>query len=206
MRDPRRTLIDLAKARGARGIGCAAPIVRETASTDYVATNMNRVLRGIPFVVVGGVATRLYMPFRATLDLNLLVSRDALAEAESALQVAGARRKGTSSIGGSSWRLRDGSQLDLIALDAAWVEKALAQPVYASNGLPVIALPWLVVMKLGSGRLQDLADVSRMLGLAKTDVIARVRRAVRQYRSGDAEDLESMIALGRLERAERRRA
>ena len=34
------------------------------------------------------------------------------------------------------------------------------------DGLPIIDLPYLVLMKLSASRTQDLADISRMLGLA----------------------------------------
>ena len=36
--------------------------------------DLRQVLTGIPWVVVGGVATRAYMPERATKDLDILVS------------------------------------------------------------------------------------------------------------------------------------
>ena len=54
-------------------------------------------------------------------------------------------------------------------------------------------------MKLGAGRTQDLADISRMLGGADAGGIAESRRIVARYRPEDAEDLESMIRLGKLE-------
>jgi len=54
-------------------------------------------------------------------------------------------------------------------------------------------------MKLESSRAQDIADLSRMLGAADGPTVDRVRAAVLAYRPDDAEDLESLIALGRLE-------
>ena len=59
--------------------------------------------------------------------------------------------------------------------------------------------PYLVLMKLAAGRLQDLADIGRMLGAADDSTLEAARRIVRRYRAGDAEDLESMIRLGKLE-------
>ena len=59
----------------------------------------------------------------------------------------------------------------MIESDADWVPEALATARRAPDGLPVIDLPYLVLMKLESGRTQDLADVSRMLGGAgETDL------------------------------------
>jgi hypothetical protein len=63
----------------------------------------------------------------------------------------------------------------------------------------VLVLPYLVLMKLESSRLQDTADLSRMLGLASEEELARVRAVVARYAPGEADDLESLIYLGRLE-------
>ena len=57
----------------------------------------------------------------------------------------------------------------------------------------------LVLMKLESGRLQDLADISRMLGCADESQVDEVRKIIISYRPQDMDDLESMLALGRLE-------
>jgi len=63
----------------------------------------------------------------------------------------------------------------------------------------VLALPYLVLMKLSSMRSQDWADVSRMLGLAGEAELERVRDVVGRYSSEDLEDLEALIDLGRRE-------
>ena len=39
----------------------------------HPVTNLNNIIKQAPFVVVGGVATRLYMPERMTLDLDILI-------------------------------------------------------------------------------------------------------------------------------------
>ncbi len=54
-------------------------------------------------------------------------------------------------------------------------------------------------MKLLASRVQDLADVSRMLGRALDSDLDRVRSTVREHAPGLADDLESLITLGRLE-------
>jgi hypothetical protein len=76
----------------------------------------------------------------------------------------------------------------------------------APDGQPYVTLPFLVLMKLAASRVQDLADVSRMMGLADADAIADTRALVARCRPADAEDLESLIRLGRIEsgRAQRR--
>jgi hypothetical protein len=54
-------------------------------------------------------------------------------------------------------------------------------------------------MKLHSGRVQDLADISRMLGVADEDSLRKVRMIIVEYLPDDTEDLESLILLGKLE-------
>lgn len=59
-------------------------------------------------------------------------------------------------------------------------------------------------MKLAASRAPDVADLSRMLGAADEATLQRVRDVVQQYRREDLADLESLIALGRLELMEGR--
>jgi hypothetical protein len=162
---------------------------------------MNRV----EFVVVGGLATRLYMAERMTLDTDLLVRPGDVSRAEAALRNAGCERQGPLAIGGSTWRMPDGRGLDLVALDEPWTEEAVIAPVRGKDGLPYVALPYLVLMKLGAGRIQDLADISRMLGGARDSDIAETRRIVGRYRPQDVADLDSLIRLGKLEYEDRER-
>ena len=66
--------------------------------------------------------------------------------------------------------------------------------------LPILPLPFLVLLQMAASRPQDLADVTRMLGVADEAARAEVRAAVAQFGSReDIEDLEQIIALGRLE-------
>lgn len=84
-------------------------------------------------------------------------------------------------------------------MDHEWGDKALASTVRDEDGTPFACLPFLVLMKLESGRLQDLADISRMLGCADESQVDEVRKIIISYRPQDMDDLESMLALGRLE-------
>ena len=65
--------------------------------------------------------------------------------------------------------------------------------------LPVLPLRYLVLMKFQAGRTQDIADISRMLGLASSSDLDAVRGLFRKHAPGDLDDLESLIALGKLE-------
>jgi len=102
-------------------------------------------------------------------------------------------------IEGNSWRLPDGSDLDVLRSAQPWVEEALAQPNRDAAGLPVISLPYLVLMKLASGRGVDMGDLSRMLGAADDNALEEVRRVVRKHLPDAVDDVESLAELGRWE-------
>ncbi|MBX3052986.1 MAG: hypothetical protein KF753_16000 [Caldilineaceae bacterium] len=54
-------------------------------------------------------------------------------------------------------------------------------------------------MKLLSGRAQDIADLTRMLGGATPAMLEQVRSVVARHVPDAVEDVESMIVLGRME-------
>ncbi len=165
----------------------------------YPIPNLRTIIQYTPFVIVGGVATRLYMPERMTQDIDILVSEQHEASLYQELHQAKCTLVTTLSIGGTNWRLPDGSILDVILSDEPWVYQALQEPVYVQNLQPFIALPYLVVMKLQSGRVQDIADISRMLGGADELALQRVRDTVHAYIPDATDDVESLITLGKLE-------
>lgn len=163
--------------------------------------DLNSVLSQVPFAVVGAVATRLYMPERVTQDLDIIISVHDATEAYEKLTAAGFKRTGTLTIGGGAWQAPDGSQIDVLEGKDEWwpdVIKA-AQSNCDAAGLPVIPLPFLVMMKYQASRLQDLADISRMLGQAGAATLAEVRAIFAKYMPDEQDDLESLIQLGQLE-------
>jgi hypothetical protein len=161
-------------------------------------TNL-RDLISTPYAIVGGVATRLYMPERMTDDLDILIHSSQVEQAYAQLAQQNVRRIGELSIGGTSWELPDRTVLDIISSDRPWVEKALQHPRISPDNQPVIDLPYLVLMKLEASRTNDLSDISRMLGLASDRELDEVRRAIEMYDPNSLEDLESLILLGKLE-------
>jgi hypothetical protein len=165
----------------------------------YPIFNLRPLVQNTPFVVVGAVATRLYMPERLTHDLDVLVLTADASAMRRGLEQAGCRQVSTLSIGGTTWQLPDGSSLDVIESDEPWAREAIAQPVEGPTGLPTIALPYLVLMKLQASRVQDLADITRMLGAADEPALQQVRSVINTYMPDALEDVESMIVLGRLE-------
>ena len=194
----RRQLLAMAQRRAGPGSGSLIDRVMER-NTPYDAGALLPDLGTVPFAVVGGLATSCYMPPRMTLDTDILISPEHSIAVEARLVQVGCKKLGELSIGGSSWRMVGGRVLDVIALDHEWVHEAIDSVPRGQGEAPFIALPFLVLMKLESGRLQDLADISRMMGCAGDDAIQATRQTVGHYRQEDAEDLESMIRLGKLE-------
>lgn len=188
----------MARRRAKPGSGSLPSALREGPSSYGRGTPLPN-LGDVRYVLVGGLATARYMPERMTLDTDILIKADALAETEEALRAAGCRRTASLTIGGSTWRMPGGRSLDVLALDQPWVGYAIDTAITDREGVPCIGLPYLVIMKLTSSRLQDLADISRMLGEAEEAQLTTVRTEVGQYRPQDLEDLERMIQLGKLE-------
>jgi hypothetical protein len=196
----RTRLLEMAQRRVAPGSGSVHAVVREERAAFWYGEELP-CLDGIRYVIVGGLATALYMPQRMTLDTDLLILGEDLERVENLLEAAGCQRVGSLTMGGSSWRLPQGRILDVIALESAWVNDALNSAVLDADGHPFVRLPFLVLMKLESGRLQDLADISRMLGYADEVAVNEVKTLIAQYRPQDMDDLESMHHLGKLEHA-----
>jgi hypothetical protein len=163
--------------------------------------DLTGVLQDLRWAIAGAVAARMYMPERGTRDVDIVVLADDISAAEARLAHAGYARLGALSIGGSTWRAPSGQELDLITVHGPRWSTALelAGSNVDPNGSPVLTLPFLALMKLESGRLQDLADVSRMLGFADDHALAAVRSVISQHAPGMSGDLESIIELGKLE-------
>lgn len=169
--------------------------------------DLKQVLGDTPFAVVGAVATRLYAPERHTRDLVVAV---APADAESVhekLRTAGWQNTGQLTIGGSSWRSIQGEEVDVIEGQEAWWVQAIseAQANLDAQGLPILPMPYLVLMKFQSGRTIDIGDITRMLGQADQSALDATRDLFLQCEGcegKDLEDLESLIQLGQLEMQE----
>ncbi|MFM6222035.1 MAG: hypothetical protein ACKPDM_17065, partial [Dolichospermum sp.] len=97
------------------------------------------------------------------------------------LEKAQGQKIGELSIPGTQWKLQDETYLDVLEIEDNWIREALNSPNYAADGLPIIDLPYLVLMKLIAGRSQDLADISRMLGGANNLQLQKVKTVIKQY-------------------------
>lgn len=209
-RDRRRFFIERGLRRRRHG-GCGSDLeaLMQLPRTE-IQVNARELFGKISFCVVGGIATRAYMPERSTKDIDFLVSADDFEGAEQRLREAGysaiARRDDLlfpdSRLGlfGRAWQKED-IRIDLISSSQEWVHEAMMTESYDQTGLRVIALPYLVLMKIDASRGQDQADVERMLGRVSAEDVERIAEIVDRY-SGDpqaADDVRQYALLGQME-------
>lgn len=196
----RRTIIDMALRRQRPGSG-SAPSFQQKRTAQMRWPDLSPVLTSVAWAVVGAAATRLYMPERATQDLAVAIAVHDRERAYADLQKARFQRVGKLSIGGSSWRTPEGEIVDVIEGAEEWWPQALAaaQNNRDAQGLPVLPLPFLVLMKFQASRARDLGDITQMLGLADEDALDAVRQLFSRYAPKDQADLESLILLGKME-------
>ena len=161
--------------------------------------DLREVLRDIPWTIVGGVATRAYMPERMTKDLDVLVRQVDGDEVINRLQNGGFTLVSRLAIPGCLLRSPEGIELDVLFGNYPWLDDALKQIAIDPAGLPVLGLPYLVLMKMAAMRAQDWADISRMLGHATDEILNEVRAIVARYSPEDSGDLESLIFIGQKE-------
>ncbi len=160
---------------------------------------IEKIIRKTKFVIVGGVATQYYMPQRYTIDTDVLVLTEDKTKIYEELEKANCLKINDLSIGGSTWKTPQGETIDIIESNEKWVYKALKEPNIRDNR-PIIALPYLVLMKLKSGRMQDIADITRMTANADENELSNIKIVIQKYFPSAFEDLESMIELGKLEK------
>lgn len=194
----RRLLLEMALRRARPGTGSADVLLRgRTAMATW--PDLTELLGALPWAVVGAVATRAYMPERATQDLDVLVAADDAAEVRRRFEASGYTPVQELAIGGVTWRSPEGALVDVLESRLPWVPEALGAPGRDPQGLPVLSLPYLVLMKVQAGRAQDLADAARMLGLGSEAVQQETREVFRHWLPDALEDLENLIVLGELE-------
>lgn len=197
----RRLYLTLALKRVRPGSGSSPEFLRKRTWRRPVFDLTSIV--SVPFVIVGGIATRLYAAERVTDDIDVLIMAHEAARFYQDLAQTGGQRVGSLSIGGSEWRLTDGTTLDVLESEAPWAREAIQAPVTAGpDNLPVIGLPYLVLMKMLASWGIDIGDLTRMLGSANEDSLGQVRTVIGKHLPDAADDLESLILLGRLEQGQ----
>jgi hypothetical protein len=197
-RQKRRFMIDMLKRRIHSGTGSSVEFMRRrTAMNPW--PDLRPILQGINWAIIGGVATRAYMPERMTKDLDILVHRDDGDAVITKLKKAGYRMAAQLAVPGYLMLSPEGVEVDVLFGTHPWLKKALAHPAKDPAGYPVIGLSYLILLKMAAQRAQDWADVSRILGWASDADLNEVRAVVKEYTPEDLEDLESLIFLGKKE-------
>lgn len=196
----RKTLIALARRRQRPGRGSGLVFLRERSCTMQWP-DLSAIFEDVRFAVVGAVATRLYMPERATADIDVTILAEDFEAARRKLRDANWQILGELSIGGETWRSERGETVDVIEGRAGWWAGAIeqAQSNRDAQNLPIIPFPFLVLMKFQSSRTVDIGDITRMLGLADEVALQHTREIFKRFEPQGLEDLESLIELGKLE-------
>lgn len=161
--------------------------------------DLRELLQGLDWVIVGGVATRAYMPERMTNDLDILIRAGDGPLVLERLSQAGYVLVSSLAIPGYLLRSSEGVELDLLLGESPWLNEALARPERDQAGYPIIRLPYLVLLKMTAARGRDIGDLTTMLGLASAESLAEIRTTVARYSPEDRDDLETLIYLGRRE-------
>ncbi len=162
--------------------------------------DLRQILQGIDWMIIGGVATRAYMPERLTKDLDILVRRGDGQEVIEKLKQAGYKVVSQLAVPGYLLQSPEGVEVDVLFGRYRWLDEAFAQLERDMAGYPVISLPFLVILKLAANRSRDVGDLSTMLGWASDETLDKVRAVVARYSPEDSADLESLIFIGKKER------
>ncbi len=194
----RRMLLKIAQRRARPGTGSAISLLEQRMAVQKWP-DLSPLLKGIPWAVIGGVATRAYMPERTTQDLGILIASSNSQKVHRRLSSAGFVYRQDLTIGGSAWETPEGQSVDVVEINAPWLSEAFKQLQTDPQELPVLSLPYLVLLKFQASRLQDLADISRMLGLASAEDRQITRQVFGKWQPDELDDLESLITLGDLE-------
>jgi hypothetical protein len=203
-RQRRRILIEICLRRIKPGTYTSPELLtRRTAMHSW--PQLFTILKDIPWAITGGVATRAYMPERSTQDIDIVLPREDCARAWAAFRDAGFHVAPALDAPYFVARSPEIPEVDVICVDFPWLETALANPHMDESGMPVLDLPYLIIMKLMANRGVDIGDMTRMLGLASDDDLDRVRDAVQTYAPEDLDDLEALILLGRMEFKDQRK-
>lgn len=197
-RQRRQIVLGLALRRNKAGTGSAHTFMyQRTALNTW--PDLRSLLQGFDWAVIGGVATRAYMPERATKDMDILVRWQDGEAVIQRLTQAGFKIVSRLAVPGYLLQSADGVDLDVLFGRYRWLNEAFAALEQDPAGYPVIGLPYLVLMKMEANRGRDLGDLTTMLGWATPEALARVRQVVKRYNPQDEGDLETLIYLGQRE-------
>jgi hypothetical protein len=203
-------MIDMAVRRQRPGYGSVLSKLEQGVFFEEWWRAVESALANVPHAVIGGVAANAYMAPRLTKDLDVGVLAEHLGQAEAALRAAGWRRTASTRptdphLSGSTWTDPGGHELDLFAMRHPWASAALRETrPDPRTQLPTLPVAYIVLMKMAVSRTTDIADLARVLGARSDAELRQIREAVRRFGGpDDLDDLDQLIALGRLERDDR---
>jgi len=197
-RQKRQFMIQMGLRRQRPGTGSSHEFMRGRTAM-YLWPDLRPILQGIDWVLIGDVATRAYMPERATKDMDILVHHTDGDEVIHRLKAAGYKVISQLAVPGYLLHSPEGIEVDVLFGRYPWLREALKNPGYDMASYPVIRLPYLIILKMAANRGRDLGDLTTMLGWAADADLDAVRAVVARYSPEDLEDLESLIYLGRQE-------
>jgi hypothetical protein len=123
----RKAYLSLALRRARSGSGSSRNFLR-TRLWKGTPVTLDLAQLHTPFAVVGGVATRLYMSFRVTLDLDLFVTASEAPALDHELWQLGCTQEGALGVGGTTWRTAAGEPLVAWLGQEPWAAEAVEQP------------------------------------------------------------------------------
>lgn len=146
-------------------------------------------LRGIPVLLVGGVAMQHYGSDRFTADLDFAASEE----------MPGLPREEPLSFGGYQSHTPSGVPVDWILRDDDYrvvFEEALHHPRRVPDlAVPIVSPEYLVAMKLVARRRKDELDLETLLGLGVVDTEKALRLVKRLLGAYAADDLKAHVEL-----------
>ncbi|MHB8141835.1 MAG: hypothetical protein ACYDHD_11405 [Vulcanimicrobiaceae bacterium] len=173
--------------------------------------NFAELFQNEPWCLIGGVATRAYMPERTTRDIDILVAHPAtidkiLRDNTWTYDQELFFPNTTLALCGTSYH-KDHIVLDVFSSEQTWVAEALRTPTYDQTGVRVAPLAYLVLMKIDSARGVDQGDLQRMLGRVNDSQLNDIVAIIEKYSHDPqaADDVRQYAQLGRWERQQPQR-
>ena len=196
----RKILLNIAVRRAKSGSGSSKQFLMKR-TTVMKWLDFTPIFGRIKWAVVGAVATRHYMPERNTQDMDIIVSALVAKKVREKLIHAGFKYQSELFIGGASWISPNRKSIDVLEGNQEWLDEALTQAKNNKDkqGLLILPFEYLILMKYQASRVQDLADISRMLGQANEQMLSVTKKLFNLYEPYSLKDLENLIVLGKLE-------
>lgn len=197
---PATMLVQIALRRAACGTGSSPSFFAQRTALQALPP-LQQVLGPIPWVLVGALALRAYIPERMTQVAEILVhTRDSGAVC-TVFTAAGYQVVEDSDSTG--FRLQSADQASLPiqvrTRQDSWLDAMLALPVYDVAGSPVLARPYLILWHLQVGQPQHLADVLRLLAYTSETQHVEYTQLIQQESPELLADLQMLLMLADLE-------